>query len=221
MTNSLQNPPVSSPEREIEALIEEARRRQRRRRRAISAVLVALVAIALVAFESAGGAKRDPRRHAAARRAAQTVALPGSDTTLLLWPAGPPTFGDLLGGGPGTTVNVDDLNTGKVAVKRIPDIAGGDFPYQIVAVGRRLVYNSRLGVAAIGDDLTGTPRILGAATWFVPSVRGHVLLVYVRANTTSPASVRSVSVATGARGPEIALPKAPRLSPKGPIAGCC
>ncbi|MEO8969028.1 MAG: hypothetical protein ABI355_15320 [Solirubrobacteraceae bacterium] len=207
MTNSLQNPPLSSPERDIEALIEEARRRQRRRRRAISAVLLALVAITLVALDGAGGSKRpDPSRHAATRRAAQTVALPGSDTTLLLWPAGAPIFGDLPGGGRGTTVNVDNLKTGKVAVKRIPDIAGGDFPHQIVAVGRWLVYNSGRGVAAIGDDLTGTPRILGAATWFVPSVRGHVLLVHVGANSTSPASVRSVSVATGARGPAVTLP---------------
>jgi len=50
----------------------------------------------------------------------------GGKTVLLLWPAGPPEeatsgfprtpvgyeFGDLPGGGPGTTVNVDDLSTG-------------------------------------------------------------------------------------------------------------
>ncbi|MGI8715370.1 MAG: hypothetical protein ACR2NR_19755 [Solirubrobacteraceae bacterium] len=176
------------------------------------------MAIALVALQGAGGSKRpDPRRHAAAREAPQTMALPGSDTTLLLWPAGRPIFGDLPGGGPGTTVTVDHLNIGKVSMKRIPGIAGGDYPYQIVAVGRRLVYNSGRDVVTLADDLAGVPQVLGPATWFVPSVNGHVLLVH--AKNPSPVSVRSVSVATGARGPAIALPKGTQVVSEGTDRG--
>jgi hypothetical protein len=168
--------------------------------------LLALAAVTFVALNGGGGSKRPyPKHQVAAHRAPQHGVLRGSSTSLLMWPAGAPIFGDLPGGGPGTTVDVDNLNTGKVSLKRIPNIAGGDFPYQIAPVGRRLVYNAGPGVSVIGDGLAGTPRVLGTATWFVPSVNGNVLLVHAR--DAYPVSVRSVSVATGVHGPIVKLPK--------------
>jgi hypothetical protein len=140
----------------------------------------------------------------------------GGKTVLLLWPAGPPEFGDLPGGGSGTTVNVDDLSTGRHAVKRIPGIAPGDFPVPLLSVGRWLVYNSKRGVAAIRDSLSGQPRVLGRATFFVPSATpDRIWLVHTNRSSGRPVSIESASISTGRRGRELALP--PRMA--GVIAG--
>ncbi|MGH2875272.1 MAG: hypothetical protein ACRDNJ_10160 [Solirubrobacteraceae bacterium] len=117
-----------------------------------------------------------------------------------MWPAG----------GPGTTVRVDQLGTGSVAVRRIPGIAPGDFPDQIVPLGRRLIYDGDDGmISVIADDhlsATAHPQLLGAASWFVPSVGGRVLLVN-EDKYGFPVSARPVTVSTGARGAAITLPR--------------
>ncbi len=178
-------------------------------------VLIAALVVAVAAIALTESHDRHPRtlplsRLASARRDA------GGKTVLLLWPAGPPEFGDLPGGRPGTTVNVDDLSTGRHAVKRIPGIAPGDFPVPLLSVGRRLVYNSNRGVAAIRDNLTGHPRVLGQATFFAPSATpDQIWLVHANHSSGRPVSIQSASVSVGRRGRELALP--PRTA--GVIAG--
>ena len=132
----------------------------------------------------------------------------GGGATLLLWPAGPPEFGDLPGGGPGTTVNVDNLGSGHNAVRRIPGIAPGDFPVPLLRVGHWLVYNGANGAAAIRDDLTGPPRVLGRATFFVRAATpDRVWLVHADRSSSSPVSAQSVSVSSRRSQPALALPK--------------
>jgi hypothetical protein len=128
-------------------------------------------------------------------------------STLLLWPAGPPEFGALPGGGPGTTVVVVDLGSGRRSIGRIPGIAPGDFPVPLLPVGRQLVYNANGGVSAIPDSLRGTPRLLGHATFFVPAATSdQVWLVNENRSKSAPALVRSVSVSRGRLGPALRLP---------------
>lgn len=86
----------------------------------------------------------------------------------------------------------------------------------LLSVERSLVYNSDRGVAAIRANLTGHPRVLGRAIFFVSSARpDQIWLVHANRSTGSPVSVQSVSVSAGRRGPELALP--PRTA--GVIAG--
>ena len=196
----------AEPELEVEALIKEARQRQRRRRRAIALILLAGAAITLGALAISGGVGvRGSRRNAQGPRSSGSV-LRGAGTALLMWPAGAPNFGDLPGGGSGTTANLVNLATGQASVRRIPGVAGGDFSDALLPVGRWLVYDSDSGVSVIADDLNGSSRVLGNASWFVPSAAaGSVLLVHVDSSVV-PRSVRSVSVATGSLGPVIELP---------------
>ncbi len=128
-------------------------------------------------------------------------------STLLLWPAGPPEFGALPGGGPGTTVVVDEPGSGRHSIGRIPGIAPGDFPVPLLRVGRRLVYNANSGVSAIPDSLRGTPRLLGHATFFVPAATSdQVWLVQANQSRGAPALVRAVSVSSGRLGTTLRLP---------------
>ena len=144
----------------------------------------------------------------AARASAGARAGIGDETTLLLWPAGPPEFGELPGGGPGTTVVVVDLTTGHHRIDRIPQIAPGDFPVPLAPAGPWLVYNGTAGVSAIRDDLRGTPRVLGAASYFVPAAMpDRVWLVRQDPSSARPFSVRSVTVDRGRKGREIHLPR--------------
>jgi hypothetical protein len=190
---------------EVEALIEEARRRRRRRRQRIAGVLVVLGGAVLGIVAGVGGAGGSGANRRVADGGVGSL-LRGADTTLLMWPAGPPVFGDLPGGGPGTTVDVANLRTGRVLRRRIPGIAGGDFEYAILPVGRWLVYDSDSGVAAVRSDLAGSPRVLGSASGFVPSARqGSVWLVGQNGSGTAM-NVRSVSVASGSIGPTVRLP---------------
>jgi hypothetical protein len=204
---TLDRVPATELDLEVEALIKEARQRQRRRRRAIALVLVAIAVTALGAWASSRTMSvRGSRRAAEGPPSAGSV-LRGAGTALLMWPAGAPNFGDLPGGGSGTTADLDNLTTGHVSPRRIPGIAGGDFSNALLPVGRWLVYNSAGDVSVIADDLQGSPRVLGNASWFVPSaVTGSVLLVYVD-SAVIPRSVRFASVATGSLGPVITLPK--------------
>jgi hypothetical protein len=197
-------------EQEVEALIKEARQRQRRRRRTIALVLLAATGTTLgVLAITTGRGIRGSERSVAGKRISASV-LGGSGTTLLMWPAGAPNFGDLPGGGSGTTADLANLSTGHVSLRRIPGIAGGSFSYALMPVSRWLVYNSDSGVSVIADDLDGSPRVLGSASWFVPSaIKGSVLLVHVESPGV-PRTVRSVSVATGALGRTIVLPNGTR-----------
>ncbi len=197
----------AEPELEVEALITEARERQRRRRRAIALIVLAGAATMLGALGIRGGVGvRGSRRSAEGPRSSGSV-LRGTGTVLLMWPAGAPVFSDLPGGGSGTTANLVDLATGQVSLRRIPGIAGGDFSNPLLPVGRWLVYVSDSGVSMIADDLNGPPRVLGNASWFVPSaVAGSVLLVHVDSSVV-PRTVRFASVPSGSLGPVITLPK--------------
>jgi Tol biopolymer transport system component len=79
--NALEHPPLSA-ERELEALIREARRRQRRRRGTVAAIL-ALVGAALLVVLGGGGRSHSPRsrgnRAAASARKVGSTAAPPSD----------------------------------------------------------------------------------------------------------------------------------------------
>jgi hypothetical protein len=108
------------------------------------------------------------------------------------------------------TVYVDNLSTGKVVLHRFPAMAGGDFPYVLEPVGRWLVYNGAAddpGVSAIFSDLKGSTRVLGNATFFVPSAVSNQIWLVDRAPSTFGGSVRSLSVGTDRFGPMIRLPK--------------
>ena len=178
-------------------------------------VLIAALVVAVAAIALTESHDRDSRTLPLSRLASVRGDA-GGKTVLLLWPAGPPEFGDLPGGGPGTTVNVDDLSTGRHVVKRIPGIAPGDFPVPVLSVGRWLVYNSNRGVAAIRDTQSGPPRVLGQATFFVPSATpDQIWLVHTKRSSGRPVSIQSASVSAGRCGRELALP--PRAA--GVIAG--
>ena len=157
-------------------------------------VLVAALVVAVAAIALTESHDRDSRTLPLSRLASARGDA-GGKTVLLLWPAGPPEFGDFPRGGPGTTVNVDDLSPGRLAVKRIPGIAPGDFPVPLLSVGRWLVYNSNRGVAAIRDTLSGPPRVLGQATFFVPSATpDQIWLVHTKRSSGRPVSIQSASV---------------------------
>lgn len=188
-----------------------------------SAALIALLVLAGSGTASTGSSvgtgSAAPSAGAANPKGGDRVSsLPG--TTLLLWPAGPPLFGALPGGGPGTTVLVDDLRSGRHWVERIPGIAPGDFPVPLLPVGRWLVYHAQAGVSAIADTLRGRPRVLGSATFFVPSAApNRVWLVEQKRSSGLPVSVRSVSVREGWRGAPLRLPPATAGVVEGSDAG--
>lgn len=212
---TLRTPPAPSQTRapEIEAgVIEDARRRQRRERWGAAAVLTAIAAVIALGFTLSNNGPTQPggarvQSRATGVGATTAIGVPGAHTTLLTWPAGKPVFGDLPGGGPGTTVRVARLDTGRSTVERIPQIAGGDFPYTLASVGRWLVFNSDHGVAAIRADLRGRMRVLGQAGWFVPGARGHVWLIPPDNLGVKPHTVRDVDVSTGAQAPPVTLPR--------------
>lgn len=202
---TLQREFALSPVPECEALIEEARRRQRRRRWAIGLVAAAVLATVIGFALSGGPANRGQRPNSPGTSAPPTSGevLRGSDTSLVVWPATQCCD-------PVNTVYVDNLDTGKVVLRRFPAMAGGDFPYVLEPVGRWLVYNGAAddpGVSAIFSDLTGSPRVLGNATFFVPSAVSDQIWLVDRAPSTFGGSVRSVSVSTDRLGPVIQLPK--------------
>ena len=223
MTVTGQAPAAESAEavESAEALIKEARHRQRRRRRTIAAVLVAVAATVVGVVVGTGGSSPPPARNPGnGTLDGQVGVLAGSATTVLMWPAGPAVFGDLPGGGSGTTSYLDDLGAGKVTIRRITGIAGGDFPYSVVPVGDQLVYNGPAGVSAIDDTLTGPPRLLGAATEFVPAAQpGAVWLVRISASSGLVTRLQLASVASGHVGLAIAVPPRTGAVIEGTTAG--
>jgi hypothetical protein len=83
-----------------------------------------------------------------------------------------------------------------------------------VRAGRWLVYVGGQGTMAIGDGLTGTPRVLSMTPFFAPAAApGRVWLERIRGDLGEGgrASVWQVSVRTGHRGPVITLPRGASL----------
>jgi hypothetical protein len=159
-----------------------------------------VAALALVLF--LGG---DVVRRATAAPAAAVGA--GGNTTLFLWPAGAPEF-NYPSGGSGRTVVVADLGIGRHSVHQLPGIAPGDFPVPLLAVGDQLVYNGDHGVSVVASTLRGGVRVLGRATYFVPSARADQVLL-VRAERPSGRAIRvqPVSVRSGHPGRGVVLPR--------------
>ena len=137
----------------------------------------------------ARGRSRDTRAPPGSRVFPALAALPGADTSLLIWPAAVKPIaicalrrGKALGRtapchpNPARIVNLD---TGRSVVRPIPGLAQGWI--DLLAVGHWLVYNSTEGVAVIRSDLRGAPRIIGhadaAGPLFVPGVNDQVWLV--------------------------------------------
>jgi hypothetical protein len=192
-----------------EALIREARRRQRRRYAAAGVAVVAVVASAAGVLAGMRGpgdrhpgrpAKHSPKSPATAGRAIPAPArIPRSvDTTLLVWPAG---FGKCCG-----AVAIDNLSTRRLAQRGQPDIGLGDFQPLLSHVGRWLVYVSN-GTAAIRDDLSGKPRVLGSTPFFAPAATpGHVWLFRALRGKPLRIQARLAPVTGGPPGPPVTLP---------------
>jgi hypothetical protein len=168
--------------------------------RSVTPIRIAVIATATaLVCTSAGTAAPQP-----SRTGADVTALDHS--RLLLWPAGAPAFGSLPGGGPGTTVVVTDLGSGRHTIARIPGIAPGDFPVPLLPVHRWLVYNAGDGIVAIRGDLHGRQRLLGRATFFLPSAAGRIVLVDASRTKSTHVRVRTISVGRRTGSATIELP---------------
>ena len=203
---------------DAEALFREARRRQRRRRLGIglAAALVLAAATGVVGDVAARGRPPVSPPHVRPPAPARGQrAVPGPiphdvGTTVLLWPAGAPAFGPGLW----PPAYLDNLSTGHLSLRRKLAFAAGDYLPYLVRAGRWLVYPGRPGTMAIGDGLTGTPRVLGDTPLFAPAAApGRVWLERIRGDLGEggQASVWQVSVRTGHRGPVITLPRGASL----------
>ena len=160
----------------------------------------ALILLVVAAAGCVTGARR-------ARGGVGGVGSVGGNTTLLLWPAGPPLFGDLPGGGPGTTVQVADVRTGRQLLRRIRDVAPGDFTVPLLPVGRWLVYNGDHGVSAVENTLTGRPHVLGRAIFFLPAAEpDRVWLVRTDSSRGRATGVQPVRVSDGRAGAPLQFP---------------
>ena len=204
---------------EPEALIKEARRRQRRRWLAVGVAVAAVLAgVAGVAAGVAGhrpgrpGPRGHPGSQVAARQAAAPAPIPRSiGTTLLMWPAG---FGQCCG-----PVTVDDLGTDRLAQSHQPAIGTGDYQPLLAQARRWLVYVGN-GTAAIRDDLSGRPRVLGPTPFFVPAAApGRVWLFQFRHGLQGPVRAWTVPVTGDPPGPPITLPAAYLPAVRGTDAG--
>lgn len=203
----------TSPLREEEALIREARRRQRRRRlvAGVSVTLLAALASTLTALNLPGGphhriavAVRKPARTPAPRPAGPGPIPHSVGTTVLLWPGTTEGPGD-SGLGP----MADDLATGHLAQTSTPDISVGDYQPLAVRTGDWIVYVGN-GVDAIRASLTGAVRVLGGTSFFVPAAQpGYVWLWYIGRHV-----IRLAAAGGGRLGPAITLPAGSQ-----PIAG--
>jgi hypothetical protein len=199
-----------------EALIKEARRRQRRRYIVAVVAIVALAGTAAGALAGMGGpgsrhpghpgrpAGHSPKSPATGRTIPAPARIPRRvDTTLLMWPAG---FGPCCG-----TVAIDNLSTRRLAQKRNPDIGLGDFQPLLTRVGHWLVYVSN-GTAAIRDDLSGKPHMLGSSPFFAPSATsGQVWLFRVLRGKPLRIQARLLPVTGGTPGPPLTLPAGAKL----------
>jgi hypothetical protein len=201
-----ETPGDSRYEAATETLIEEARRRQRRRRRGllVAAVLAVVVLIGVIALRSGGGRPRASAR--AQPRPRPALHATGIAATVLLWPAGDPSFGP----DSGPPAYLENLQTGRLVLHRVPGIAAGDYQPLLITVGRWVVYQGGCGVVAMPTDLRGSPRTLACGGFFAASATpDHVWLV--RASATSQVGVRSAAVSGGRLGPLIRLPAGTRV----------
>ena len=203
---------------DAQALFREARRRQRRRRLVIglAAALVLAGATGVAGDVAARGQPPVSRPHARPPAPAPGQrAVPGPiprnvGTTVLLWPVGAPAFGPGLW----PPAYLDNLSTGHLSLRRKLAFAAGDYLPYLVRAGRWLVYVGGQGIMAIGDGLTGTPRVLSMTPFFAPAAApGRVWLERIRGDLGEGgrASVWQVSVRTGHRGPVITLPRGASL----------
>ncbi len=168
--------------------------------------MAAVLAGAAVAIAGSGVGSRPPPpgRHAmptapvdATRPPSPGLILTGAATTVVMWPVGYPLFTPT--GGP--PAYVDDLSSGRLGKRQIPGIIGCDCRPDLIAVGRRLVYEGSGGTTAIPAGLNGKPRVLGSTQFFAPSAApGYVWLVRYRNRVLgqAPVRVRPVLI-TGAR----------------------
>jgi len=103
-------------------------------------------------------------------------------------------------------VAIDNLSARRLAQRKNPDIGVGDYQPLLTHVGRWLVYVSN-GTAAIRDDLSGKPRVLGRTPFFAPSATpGHVWLFRVLRGKPIRIQARLVPITGGPPGPPITLP---------------
>jgi len=174
------------PEAEPEALIREARRRQRRRQAVIGLAVAAVLAPAAAVVTSIASPGQPP----VVRQPRPTPPAPAADrhglagpiphsvaTSVLMWPVGYPAFGPDFG----PPAYVDNLSTGHLSLRDKPAFAGGDYQPYLVRTGRWLVYPGGQGTMAIGDDLTGRPRVLGRTPFFAPAASpGRIWLERIR-----------------------------------------
>ncbi len=182
---------------EPEALIREARRRQRRRWLMIGVAVAAMLAgVAGVAAGVAGhpSGRPGPRSHPTSRAEVASPISRSIGTTLLMWPAGQPTYGPA--GDPG--VHVYDLSTGRLTQSQQPAIGAGDFQPLLAQTGRWLVYVGDGVVNTIRDDLTGRPRVLGPTPFFAPAAApGRVWLFQMQHGTQGPIRAWTVAPSGG------------------------
>lgn len=89
-----------------------------------------------------------------------------------------------------------DAASGRTEAVRRPELGlGGDPPFRLVRTGGRLVawglVDGRVGAVALSDDLNGAARLLGPASFFVPSgTAGRVWLA--RIDPESPETVKDL-----------------------------
>ena len=205
------------PRADADALIREARRRQRRRRLLIGLAAAVLAgAVGVAAGVRPGGRPRmsQPRPRppaAAAGRQEPAGPIPHSaGTTVLMWPVVAPGEYPAFGPHSWPPAYVDNLATGHLSRRHKLAFAGGDYRPYLVQAGHWLVYVGGQGATAIGDDLRGRPRVLGATPFLAPAAApGHIWLERIRGDLGlgGQASVWQVSVRTGHRGPVITLPR--------------
>ncbi len=218
--------PASGPDAEAEAIIKEARRRQRRRYAATGVAVAVVLAAALGALAGLRGPSRphpasQPRpRAATGHRPHGPGPIPVStDTTVLMWPAGPQQEG---------AVYLDNLRTGKLR-QEAPAADPGEYQ-PIMLVDGEIVYVTNNGVRAT-DAVTGKTRVLGNTLAFAASAApGDVWLEYGSYQASAAVvTVRSVPVAGGRPGPAVTLPRGTQLiagtdaglllEPRGEVAG--
>ena len=197
---------VPQPTADVDALIQQARRRQRRRYAAIGAAAVLLATLgAFAGLHGAGGHGQASQPGAKARHAAgprPPGPIPGSvDTTVLMWPAGQGQDG---------TVALDNLRTGQRGQAATVADPGENQP--VMLVSGWIVHAGSSSVRATSVR-TGKTRVLGSTLAFAPSATpGDLWLEYGYYGAgTAAVTVRSVPVASGRPGPPVTLPRGTQL----------
>jgi len=99
-------------------------------------------------------------------------------------------------------LTVVDLKAGGVRAVSLPDKAGGDWNYAIVATGGYFVYQGSNGIMAVPVTDARPALLLGHATEFVPSSRsGYVWLITLPKTDAASVTVQEVRVDGRGGGP--------------------